>query len=596
MAIQPHSQFKERIMYLHSIKATGFRAFGDGKTAPTLDVTLNKGMNILIGENDAGKSTIIDAIRLLLWTTSYESMRVQESDFHCYGLSQVETLTIEACLKGLSVPQEAAVLEWLTYESDGSRSLIVHLQATRLPAGPGKRARVSGITRCGVSGSGPEIGAAVRDLIRATYLKPLRDAEAEMRPGRLSRLSQILGAHKSMVDQDKNDFDPALGTPPATLVGMMNRAQHDIQGHGTINKVQRDINDNYLSQMSFEGEQLASRIRIVGSSNLTQILERFELSLTPPGSVDPEARCPRGLGYNNALFMATELVLLSGGEESLPLLLIEEPEAHLHPQLQDRVLRLMRTKSSGENPDVQVLLSTHSPSLATTAPLETLVLVRKGRTFPLRQAETRLDKLDYEYLERFLDATKANLFFARGVLIVEGAAESILLPAIAEAAGMSLSAHGVSVVNVGDVGLYHYARIFQRSDGLSSVEVPVACITDRDIVPVQAKAYVNSPKNGAPRFEDDYTPEEAKDVVLKKRDRVETSGDDHVSVFVSDHWTLEYDLALSGCSELMHVAISLARKKRSQGVKFDDSKLDQMIAEAAAEWVLTTSQLDTAAK
>ncbi|MGM3213493.1 TOPRIM nucleotidyl transferase/hydrolase domain-containing protein, partial [Klebsiella pneumoniae] len=105
---------------------------------------------------------------------------------------------------------------------------------------------------------------------------------------------------------------------------------------------------------------------------------------------------------------------------------------------------------------------------------------------------------------RFLDATKANLFFARGVLVVEGPGEALLLPALAEAAGHSLSAHGVSIVNVGDVGLYHYARIFQRAESAVSIGMPVACITDRDIVPTMASYVAVPKKKGVKRFEHDY--------------------------------------------------------------------------------------------
>jgi putative ATP-dependent endonuclease of OLD family len=58
-------------MHLRRIRATNFRAFGDGTSAPVLDWALSPGLNILVGENDAGKTAIIDAIRCALWTTSY---------------------------------------------------------------------------------------------------------------------------------------------------------------------------------------------------------------------------------------------------------------------------------------------------------------------------------------------------------------------------------------------------------------------------------------------------------------------------------------------------------------------------------------------
>src|SRR5450830_1609262 len=126
-------------MHLHHIRTHNFRAFGDGTTAPALDWKLNPGMNILIGENDAGKTSIIDAIRFLLWTTSFEAVRLQEQDFFVRGTSRADTLVIEATFRDLSPTQEAAVLEWLTYEADGSRSLVLSLQARRQLPQPGRR-------------------------------------------------------------------------------------------------------------------------------------------------------------------------------------------------------------------------------------------------------------------------------------------------------------------------------------------------------------------------------------------------------------------------------------------------------------------------
>ena len=569
-------------MYLKYIRAKNYRAFGDGTSKPVLDWELNPGLNILLGENDAGKTAIVDSIRQVLLTTSYEPVRLFEQDFHINGSERAQTLTIEAKLCGLNPDQEATVLEWLTLEKDDTCSLILHLEARYHPPQATKRARVETVVRTGMNGTGPEVGYAVRELVRATYLKPLRDAEAELRPGRQSRLSQILGAHNDISGQEVNDFDKT--TPqniPERLVGLMAFAQHHLGEHEVVKGVEKDINDNYLSQFSFDGGTLRSQIRITPDLALTPILEKFELSLLPGEHIHRDARCARGLGYNNALFMATELVLLRDGEE-LALLLVEEPEAHLHPQLQERVMDLLKDHSdvSQAGKRVQVILTTHSPSLVSTARIEDMTLVHKAQAFSLAVGNTKLKRTDYSFLSRFIDATKANLFFARGVMMVEGPAEAILLPAIAEMCGRSFSKQGVSVVNVGHTGLYHYARILQREGGGPDIPIPIVCLTDRDIVPDVARTYVNAPAKGK-RFESDYSSADAVALVQSKKERAEGG---KTIVCVSDKWTLEYDLAYFGCPELMYLAITLAVKAKSRDERLEEQDEVDTLASAKVSW------------
>ena len=569
-------------MYLKHIRAKNYRAFGDGTSAPALDWELNPGLNILVGENDAGKTGIVDSIRQVLLTTSYEPVRLFEQDFHINGADRAHTLTIEATLCALSPDQEASVLEWLTLEKDGTCSLILHLEARYHPPQATKRARVDTVVRTGTNGTGPEVGYAVRELVRATYLRPLRDAEAELRPGRQSRLSQILSAHNDIAGQEVNDFDKASPKDiPERLVGLMAFAQHHLGEHEVVKGVEKDINDNYLSPFAFAGDALQSRIRIAPDLALTPILEKFELSLLPGAHIHPDARCTRGLGYNNALFMAMELVLLRDGEE-LALLLVEEPEAHLHPQLQERVMDLLKDHSDESQGDkrVQVILTTHSPSLVSTARIEDMTLVHKAQVSPLAVGKTKLKRTDYSFLRRFIDATKANLFFARGVMMVEGPAEAILLPSIAEMCGRSFSKHGVSIVNVGHTGLFHYARILQREGSGSDIPIPVVCLTDRDIVPDVAKSYVPKPAKGK-RFDSDYSAAEVVKLVQNKKDRAEGG---RTIVCVSDRWTLEYDLALHGCAELMYLAITLAVKANSRDERLDEQDEVDTLAAAKVSW------------
>ena len=307
--------------------------------------------------------------------------------------------------------------------------------------------------RSGKNGDGPAIEGNIREFLRATYLRPLRDAEGELAAGKGSRLSQILQSHPGFQDQGMDDFDQANPEIlPKTLVGIMRHAEHRIANNYVISAARKQLNEEYLDRFSIGDDTLTGSIGVARSTELGQILEKLELRLDPPANLDLPT--PRGLGFNNVLFMATELLLLGEATTGVvPLLLIEEPEAHLHPQMQLRLMDFLDDKCTRRDSSVQVLLTTHSPNLASKVDLESVTLMHKGKAFSLASDCTKLDRSDYRFLRRFLDVTKANLFFAKGVIIVEGDAENILLPLLAELLERSFSKNGVSVVNVGSRGL-----------------------------------------------------------------------------------------------------------------------------------------------
>ena len=211
-------------------------------------------------------------------------------------------------------------------------------------------------------------------------------------------------------------------------------------------------------------------------------------------------------------------------------------------------------------------MTTHSPNLASVIPLENIVLMKEAQAFSLAPEHTSLSASDYAFLERFLDVTKSNLFFARGVVIVEGDAENLILPELAALIGRDFTANGVSVVNVGSTGLGRYARIFLRSNpAAGEIGIPVACIADLDVMPNDQAPYIcGKLKMGeaVPAVADrkwrkasDFTSLELSGKRAAIRDRA--SGQ-MVETFVSNQWTLEYDLAHSGLQKEMFLAIQLA--------------------------------------
>ena len=563
-------------MYISEIRIENFRCFGSGDNRLTLPLT--DGLTALVGENDTGKTAVIDALRLVLGTRDQEYFRAQESDFHCPPGSgeRCTEINIRCRFEGLTNRDKGAFAEYLTYvEHGGSRDVVLYINWTARDFAGARSTRrsVSVEVRSGENGDGPSMDAEARNLLQVTYLRPLRDAERAMSAGRGSRLSQILQHTKEIRDVGEDfDSDSEPDVHKLSVLGVGDYASALLRDRDGIKEARKRLNENYLVPLSFSGDKLAAEIDVSSAGDkearLRQLLEKLELELRDPttSGVVPN----RGLGSNNVLFMACELLLLGAEEDGFPLLLIEEPEAHLHPQRQLLLMKFLQDQAEAAREGVQkiqIIVTTHSPNLASAIKLSNLVLLSDSKAFPLHAQATQLEASDYRFLERFLDVTKSNLFFARGVMIVEGSAENILLPALARLIGRNFAEYGVSVINVGGTGLRRFARIFHRRDpeGDGAVPVPVACVTDLDVMPVCAPAIVGWFKEGEDlpdkggrrwRIKSDFTADEL--AAHRKAIREKADGQ-NVRTFVSDEWTLEYDLARAGLARDVWVAAYLAK-------------------------------------
>lgn len=137
------------------------------------------------------------------------------------------------------------------------------------------------------------------------------------------------------------------------------------------------------------------------------LLEKLDLAVDK----DASDMCGRvGLGTSNIMSMACELLLHNEaiGDNKSCFLLIEEPEAHIHAQRQLKLIQSLEEES--EKGNRQTIITTHSPLLASVVKLSNIVIVKSGKVYSLEKEQTKLDEDDYLYLEKYLDATKANLF------------------------------------------------------------------------------------------------------------------------------------------------------------------------------------------
>ncbi|WP_071872325.1 ATP-dependent nuclease [Atopomonas hussainii] len=272
-------------MYLSELTIKNFRQFGDGKTP--FSVEFNRGVTALVGENDAGKTAIMDAIRLVLQTRDADYFKLQPEDFHITP-QRVQKTEIEIVCRfsDLAPEDRGAFAEYLSYEG-AEVVLYVQWRARRLSDSTVARRWVDISVRAGQSGTGPNLDAGARQLLATAYLRPLRDAEREMSSGRGSRLSQILYSFPDIGvgDAFKEDQPPAqlVDAQSLSLAGMSDLLRHLVNAHPGVTSAQSAINDQYLRKLAMAGEDLSSHISFAeGATEITklrQILERLELGL-----------------------------------------------------------------------------------------------------------------------------------------------------------------------------------------------------------------------------------------------------------------------------------------------------------------------------
>lgn len=492
------------------------------------ELSFQEGLNVLVGGNNVGKTAVIDALRALLAGHDEPYPRLSEEDVHRpRGGTPSGDIVFEYVFAGLSLDDEADFLAALVPGASGGLEAHVKIRFSD----PDKGGRLRAKRWCGEH-EDVSLTTDMMENLRGVYLPPLRDASQGLKPGRTSQLARLL----------------QLLSDDAGIKGI-NKALQELDGelkaHLPIVNTHEAINTRHKTML---GPQLAQLLEVgLSASDFKSLKSRLSLV------VDALEIEQNGLGFNNLIYMAVVLSELTKNPDScFRGLIVEEPEAHLHPQLQAVLLQYLQSIQAvdGEKP-VQLFVTSHSPNFASIADLDSLVcLVDTGtavETFFPRSVT--FEKGKREKLERYLDVTRAELFFARRVIFVEGAAELMMVDALAKRMGCDLRQHGVSLISVEGLNFDSFLPLF----GDKALKIPVAVLTDADPVPPKADpAAVAGTSPSTPAAEE---PEEDEDVepvypapgdsiiVSANTVKMKSCEDVYVKIFHGLK-TFEYDLAL----------------------------------------------------
>jgi putative ATP-dependent endonuclease of OLD family len=493
-------------MYISKIRIKNYRCFEN------LCIEFNRGINVIIGENNSGKTALIKALGLIFDRRSRTSPQLYDFYQGIVDVSEPPRISVTVTLASSpkdGVEDKALVATWLTkLESPWEAQLSYQFFLADEAIEEFKREISNLPEEEKRDGFWKAVQRFLPKHVSRIYGGPL-EAQVRAEPEFLNKFDyQFLDAIRDVESELFSGSNPMLRTMLQQVLDVDAEDSVRLQRESDFFNRSQDLSQSLITRLDLP--TLTELVDKTGaddggtptlSGNLTEndLITALRLFIDREGLSLPANY--NGLGYNNLIYISLVLASLKfkssvqrrGPNAVLfPVLLIEEPEAHLHPSLQYKLLKYIRDRVDRTDDSRQVFLTSHSTHITSASELDSIICMSAptrelgvrvsypGRVF----ADNPEGRASKKYMERFLDATKSNMLFAKGIIFVEGIAEQLLIPCLAEYIGAPLEEKHVAVIAVGGSTFKHFLPIFGATTAQETrryaIDRPVSCIVDGD--------------------------------------------------------------------------------------------------------------------
>jgi putative ATP-dependent endonuclease of OLD family len=501
-------------MHISKLSLVNYRNFSNAR------LIFRKGINTITGENGSGKTNLFRSIRLLLDENMVRAAyRLDKNDFH-RGLSRWQGHWIIISLEFQEISQDepiqalflhgagnlgAGPIGTATYNLIFRPNNAIRLRLSQLDDGDhgGLNAILSAVTIedyetifTGKSEADfndanfykeivgdfenavfndeidfPAIGVKIPSVLSLnkelsfTYVQALRDVVADFQNNRTNPLLTLLKSRSGAID-------PALFQPIAAMVKTLNTS---IEQLPDVQTLKTDISGTIRDAAGETYAPSSLSIKSDLSDEADKLFQSLKLFVGEGGETYEGAIHELSLGGANLIYLTLKLLEFKyqkAKQSFANFLLIEEPEAHIHTHIQKTLFDKLNYS------DTQIIYSTHSTHISEVSNVRNInILGRHGMRCEAYQPATGLTDPQIGTVQRYLDAVRSNLIFAKSVLLVEGDAEEILIPILVKKVlGISLDEMGISLINIRSTGFKNVAILFHDT----RIRKKCGVITDLD--------------------------------------------------------------------------------------------------------------------